>query len=52
MKFEAEAGFSLLWIFPVHFHDAFYTFGELFYSHKIILLLHDLQKLRQLLKKQ
>lgn len=40
---------SLL-IFPVHLHNALHSLGQFLHSHKAVLLLHGLQKPRQLLE--
>lgn len=42
--------FDSLLIFPVHLHNALHSLGQFLQSHKVVLLLHGLQKLGQLLK--
>lgn len=42
--------FGSLLIFPVHLHNALHSLGQFLHAHKVVLLLHDLQKLGQLLK--
>lgn len=42
--------FVSLLIFPVHLHNALHSLGQFLHSHKVVLLLHGLQKLGQLLK--
>lgn len=49
LRLQLEIFGSLL-ISPIHLHDALHSFGQFLHSHKVVLLLHGLKKLRQLEK--
>lgn len=49
-KIGCQGFFGSLLIFPVHLHNALHSLGQFLQSHKVVLLLHGLQKLGQLLK--